>query len=750
MRPSYSGNIGSPRQIRFFASFPALLTLVIGLITTAILFLSMHGHEQRLEDVSFERRANTLVLAVRSGLDNAVHALETVNQSFKTFAPVSREQFRAFTQPLLVRYPYIQNFSFHRIVSKAERPAFEAEMRKHYPDFSVTDIVHGKQVSAGVRDSYRVISYLHPMTGNKVVFGLDVAAFTSKQDDAIRRAVETGRASATGLFYLPQTAGAQLGFAVLMPVYRQNAASDIIKARWQAVIGYTLVICRAGDFVEKILTAADLLNVPNDISVYADALPEEHHLVFRKGSALPFGNNMSQLPDWLFRDRPHTLSRTFDVAGKTWHMVISAQSAPFADYHLGSLLALLGGTLFSFLTAGCIQKLALRSHRTQQLVDERTAELKVANKRLTEDIAARKQVEQTLRHTQYVLTSAQKVAHLGSWELDIKTGELHCSDEVFRICGLEPQSVKLDIPSFLGMVHPDDVETIRTAIAALREECKGFKNEKRVIRPDGSIRYITCQSEIIFNKGKDRHTVAGSFLDVTEQKQTEMALRQSQEKLRELAAHLERIKEDERKRIAREVHDDLGALLTGIKAYLSVAIDRATLAGTPPDELLVEAAKLADVATETVRRVVADLRPSVLDELGVWTALDWYVGQIEKQTELACQCIIDANAAATEVDPERSTMLFRIVQEALTNVVRHAEASRVTVRAMRQEDSIMVEIEDDGKGIDMEHLLDRESWGLVGMHERVRYFGGELQINGTPGRGTIVILRLPLEERDGW
>ena len=205
------------------------------------------------------------------------------------------------------------------------------------------------------------------------------------------------------------------------------------------------------------------------------------------------------------------------------------------------------------------------------------------------------------------------------------------------------------------------------------------------------------------------------------------------------------MKEQERKRIAQEIHDELGALLTGIKAYVSVSIDRTTRAGLPVDPLLVETAGLADTAIKTVRKVITDLRPSVLDQLGVWAALEWYADQIEERSGLDCVCSIDPTALAVELDHERSTMLFRVVQEALTNVVRHAEASNVTVQAACHDGAIVLRIEDDGKGIDTDRLLNRDSWGLLGMYERSHHFGGDLRITGAPGHGTQVVLRLPLE-----
>ncbi|MGS0742407.1 sensor histidine kinase [Glaciimonas sp. GG7] len=224
----------------------------------------------------------------------------------------------------------------------------------------------------------------------------------------------------------------------------------------------------------------------------------------------------------------------------------------------------------------------------------------------------------------------------------------------------------------------------------------------------------------------------------------EIELQRSYLQLRQLSDHQEKMKEEERKRIAREFHDELGGVLTGIKANVSVSIDRSMQAGNPADPLLTEAVAQADSAIETVRRVISDLRPSVLDNLGVWAALEWYTDQIQERTGLQCECTITQLAADIALDSERSTMLFRIVQESLTNVVRHAAASKVTITVTHENNVITVEIRDNGKGINTQQLLGRDAWGILGMHERTRQFGGKLKISGTAVTGTAVVLHLPL------
>ena len=233
--------------------------------------------------------------------------------------------------------------------------------------------------------------------------------------------------------------------------------------------------------------------------------------------------------------------------------------------------------------------------------------------------------------------------------------------------------------------------------------------------------------------------------DITEQKKLELTLRHTAEQLRELSAHQMSLKENERKRIAREIHDDLGGLLHGIKSYLSVVIGRASRAGAPADQVLSDASTMADQAIDTVRRMITELRPSVLDQLGLWAGLEWYMGQIAQRTDLLCSCVIDEDLVDLELDGTASTGAFRIVQELITNVIRHAEASKVDIRASREPAWIRIEVEDDGKGIDSSQILGEKSWGIIGMYERAQQCHGELKITNASRHGTLAVLRLPLE-----
>ena len=352
-------------------------------------------------------------------------------------------------------------------------------------------------------------------------------------------------------------------------------------------------------------------------------------------------------------------------------------------------------------------------------------------------IADKHQVEARFRTLVEQIQAITYMAALG------ERGTLLYISPQIRALGFTPDEWMADPGRHLAQVHPEEREEVGAVLRASRAQGIPLDLEYRLLTRDGQVRWVRDQAEVVYDKAGAPLHMQGILVDISAGKQAEAALRQSQDELRRLAAHQEKIKEHERKRIAQEIHDELGGLLTGIKAYISVAIERASQSGGAADPLLVDTSDLAQSAIETVRRVITDLRPSVLDQLGIWAALEWYAQQVQQRTGLRCSCRIDPRLRSLELDAERSTMLFRIAQEALTNVARHAAATEASVQVEPHEAGLCLTVHDNGKGIDTEDLLDRESWGILGMHERSRRFDGELTIKGRPGQGTTLQLRLP-------
>jgi PAS domain S-box-containing protein len=241
--------------------------------------------------------------------------------------------------------------------------------------------------------------------------------------------------------------------------------------------------------------------------------------------------------------------------------------------------------------------------------------------------------------------------------------------------------------------------------------------------------------------------------DITERKRAEELLRRSEQRLRErmeevrlLTGRLATIQEEERTRIARELHDELGVRLSCMKMDLASLQSTVYDAGAPgaraqmTDRLRGMVVQVEETIA-AVHRLVTELRPAILDDLGLVAAIEWQCDDFQKRTRIPCTFTAGAEEIAMERD--QATALFRICQEALTNIVRHAGATTAAVRLEASDELVRLEIADNGIGIAPDKITDRQSLGLLGMRERLARFGGELTIHGTPGQGTVVIATLP-------
>ena len=235
--------------------------------------------------------------------------------------------------------------------------------------------------------------------------------------------------------------------------------------------------------------------------------------------------------------------------------------------------------------------------------------------------------------------------------------------------------------------------------------------------------------------------IVEDFKDISERKRTEKELIQSRRRLRELASHLESAREMERTRIARQIHDELGQALTALKMELHWCLRR-----LPKDnEELFEKAKtlpgLVDANVHLVQRISSELRPGLLDNLGLSAAMEWQTGQFQDRTGISCDIICEPNEIV--LDHTRSTALFRIFQETLTNIIRHADATSVEIVLQEKDGAVELAVIDNGKGITEQEIADPKSFGLMGIKERVYSLGGIVTISGSKDKGTTVRVSIP-------
>lgn len=220
-------------------------------------------------------------------------------------------------------------------------------------------------------------------------------------------------------------------------------------------------------------------------------------------------------------------------------------------------------------------------------------------------------------------------------------------------------------------------------------------------------------------------------------------LKESEDKLRRLAAHLISVREEERAHIAREIHDELGQVLTGIKmevGWLQKRLKEPALL-----EKTDSMSKLIDSTVQTVRKIATGLRPEMLDDMGLVAAIGWQAKDFQKRTGIRCR--VKLPPETTKLDIDVATTAFRIFQEILTNVARHSRATRVDIDLGVTDEQVSLEVHDNGVGIAESDLHGRKSLGLLGMHERALLFGGEVSITGSPGHGTRVAVTIPTRNR---
>ncbi|MES2898825.1 MAG: EAL domain-containing protein [Pseudomonadota bacterium] len=517
------------RRLPFSLTVAATLTLLGGVAASALLGLLLGRLEYEKLTLSFQQRAGMRVEAIRRGLDQAVEVVAVTNQLYTTIHPVTRQQFREFTTPLLQRYPFIQAFNYHRMVPHAERAAVEAELAAVVPGTVFTRMHGGARIAAPVQDLYSVVDFLEPMAGNEAAFGLDVSN-NSAVMQALAQSVSSGRAVATGLLSLAQDKQANSGFEVIMPVYRPGMPLDTAAQRQAALVGDTAAIIKAAALVQKILEGDALQDDSGVIlAVYVSDRSDRARLVYASSNAaqaapprttLTRGQLLAQRLGLTIGDRQFT---TLRVAGQPWHVVVSAAPRPYLLDHLGSLSTLIGGILFTFLMTAFVQTLVQRSRRVQLLVTERTADLKLSNQRLIDDVAVRRQTEMALQESEQRFRQLVSMSSDWYWEQDRELRFVNFTGGVGEKAGLLPEQLigRTRWEVVEGMAESPAGRAHMEALAA-RETFENFEYAAR--DRHGEQRWFSVSGEPVYDQQGEFKGYRGTGNDITARKISEQRI----------------------------------------------------------------------------------------------------------------------------------------------------------------------------------------------------------------------------------
>ncbi len=377
----------------------------------------------------------------------------------------------------------------------------------------------------------------------------------------------------------------------------------------------------------------------------------------------------------------------------------------------------------------------------------------VGASKIARDVTRIREIEQALRDSEQRMRFCLEAANIGTWDWDIESGSVRWSENMEGIHGQLPGSFGGNVEAFLEGIHEEDRQRVSDAVQQALEGDGKFQAEYRQVKADGSVGWMEAHGQVIYDSSHRPKSMMGVCRDISERRSSEEALRdareqlearvqertseldRAQEKLRMLSARLLQMQDDERRRIARELHDTAGQVLVALNLNL-VPVEEAlrkTKSELVPQ--VTESLRLIEELSRDLRTMSHLLHPPLLDEAGLQSAVRWYVQGFAERSKIEVDLHLDAGLG--RLPAELETAMFRIVQECLTNIHRHSGSNSASIFITRGTHNLTVEIRDRGKGMSMPM---RPGVGIQGMRERVRQLGGHLEIeSGSSGTRVAAI-----------
>lgn len=384
-------------------------------------------------------------------------------------------------------------------------------------------------------------------------------------------------------------------------------------------------------------------------------------------------------------------------------------------------------------------------------VDELGNPVKV--KGMLQEITDQKVAQNTLKKSEENLKEAERIGNIGSWELHVPSGSLHCSEEFLRIFGLEKDKVDILHDVILQKIHPEDRDRVDKALNDNYGQRIPYHLEYRIIVDEDSIRHVVARAETYFDSNGKPLTMRGVILDITNRKENERMLMKIRKKQNELEKQQEKMKslailegeEKERMRFSMELHDGVGQILTALKIHVKILSEQGLENKSELDrEILAEIKKLVKNATFEIRRISDNLTPKLLKDFGLTEGIDNLINILLERSDIEVTKNISLGNKRYKDQVEIS--LFRIMQEVFQNIIKHADAHHVSVALKEDDANIELKVADDGKGFDILTMKNRtnQSNGLTNLQHRIDLLNGNLYISSTIGNGCRILVNIPL------
>lgn len=708
----------------FFRSLLSSPVWWLGVALSVSLSIMVSNMMDTMARTEFDHQVKNAQLAIEGRLQSYTDILRATGALFNSSRYVSRDEFQTYVNSLQLprHFPGINNLNFAFYVPASEKNRFEQTVRSDnsvhpegYPTFSIKP--------PGDRPDYTVLTYLEPMHINPSAFGFDMASLPAVKT-ALEMARDTGRPFSSGKMIQVEGPYEHVGLAIRIPIYRTGMATETVEQRRAAYYGSVGVGFNFHQLMREAIGQSDSLRYMQVKII--DLGPSKEFVTTETTEPTVIFDSTKDLtknPPASMRFGEGDLLRSqlsMPFASREWKAeFVADQSLMIGRFdRLLPIVVLVIMLLTSLLLYSVYHFLISSKKRAVELANEMTKDL---------------------RRSEAHLAEAQQMANLGSWQLDPASQTMQWSLETFRIFGHAP-STTLTFHDFLKHVHEEDRQTVKDGLEQAIVSSAEFDYEHRIVRDDGTIRWVQTLCRPV--KNDRRKKVRGTIMDITDRKITMQALQRSQELLRELTAHQDRIKEEERRRIAREIHDELGQTLLALRIEISMLEARTSQKHPRLNARVRSALQQLDATVRAVRGIINDLRPAVLD-LGLVAAIEWQVAEFRRRSDIECELFIDDPDIS--VDNDSATTLFRILQESLTNIIRHAHASRIAVALYSSEGWLTLKIMDNGIGMSPDAQKKPESFGLVGIEERVLALNGKFSIASMPNSGTTLLVTVPLD-----